>query len=567
MTILTLAAKDLRLLLRDRRALIILLAMPFIFILILGLSLGESFGRKPDDRMRVSIVNLDKGYAAPAPVREGLAWLGAPPAPGIHALSSLAFQRASQIVERDALVREGLAFLTATPTAGGFYDQALGAVALAEIARRLRTPREPWSQVLLRDLQTTEGIRLEMIDTVAEAEQLVLGRDRPGVLVFGPNFSDRVGRCSFLAGESAINPFFREGVNLDELDLQFLYPPPKSAAAGVIEQVAQGSLMRVILPWMIGKAFLRLSEKEFIDRLGREVRLPVPVGAELLFRLKKIELVDGKASLNDALRVAAKDQRELDDFQAKVGLGVQAALSRQFEKYDLTAQDWAALTKQDPKTGGSAGVSYRPDGGGLLSRGAYRYQLLVPSYTVMFAFFLVLTVGWLFVGERRQGTLRRLQAAPVTRTEILAGKLLPCYLLSLGQGLFLLGAGKLVFGMSWGPEPIWLLPVVLCTSLAAMGMALLIASVARTETQVAIYGSLLVLVLAVVSGCLMPRELMPEEMKAVSRLTPHAWALNAYNELLLTTTPNYAIVATGCAVLAGFGLVFIGLAWWFLKLD
>jgi ABC-type multidrug transport system permease subunit len=185
----------------------------------------------------------------------------------------------------------------------------------------------------------------------------------------------------------------------------------------------------------------------------------------------------------------------------------------------------------------------------------------------MFAFFLVLTVGWLFVGERRQGTLRRLQAAPVTHTEILVGKLVPCFLLSLGQGLFLLGAGRLVFGMSWGPDPAWLLPVVLSTSIAAMGLALLVASLARSETQVAIYGSLLVLVLGAVSGCLMPRELMPDEMKHLSRLTPHAWALDAYNELLLSPDPNYMIVATACGVLAGFGLVFVALAWWFLRLD
>ena len=37
-------------------------------------------------------------------------------------------------------------------------------------------------------------------------------------------------------------------------------------------------------------------------------------------------------------------------------------------------------------------------------------------------------------------------------------------------------------------------------SIAAMGLALLVASVARTETQVAIYGTLLVLVLAGISG-------------------------------------------------------------------
>src|SRR5947209_10670353 len=57
----TLAKKDLRLLMRDRRAVVILLAMPFIFILVLGMSLGEGFGQKPDDRLRVSLVDLDRG--------------------------------------------------------------------------------------------------------------------------------------------------------------------------------------------------------------------------------------------------------------------------------------------------------------------------------------------------------------------------------------------------------------------------------------------------------------------------------------------------------------------------
>jgi ABC-type multidrug transport system permease subunit len=147
--------------------------------------------------------------------------------------------------------------------------------------------------------------------------------------------------------------------------------------------------------------------------------------------------------------------------------------------------------------------------------------------------------------------------------------MIPCFLLSLVQGLFLLGAGKFVFGMSWGQRPQWLLPVVFTTSLAAMGLALLVASLARTETQVAIYGTLLVLLLAGVSGCLMPRELMPEQMKQVSRVTPHAWALDAYTELLSLSQaePNLALVGQACLVLAGFGVGFVLLAWWFLRLD
>ena len=44
--------------------------------------------------------------------------------------------------------------------------------------------------------------------------------------------------------------------------------------------------------------------------------------------------------------------------------------------------------------------------------------------------------------------------------------------------------------MSWGPQPGWLLLVVVATSWAAMGLAMLVAALARTETQVAIYGTL-----------------------------------------------------------------------------
>ena len=57
MVIWTLARKDLRLLVRDARALVILLVMPLVFILVLGISLGEGFGQKPEDRLRVSVLN------------------------------------------------------------------------------------------------------------------------------------------------------------------------------------------------------------------------------------------------------------------------------------------------------------------------------------------------------------------------------------------------------------------------------------------------------------------------------------------------------------------------------
>src|SRR5438876_11031313 len=92
MAIWTIARKEFRLLMRDRRAVLLLVAMPLLFILILGLLLGESFGQKPDDRQRVSIVDLDEGLP-PEPhagLRQAGSWLALTPTSPLLASVTLA---------------------------------------------------------------------------------------------------------------------------------------------------------------------------------------------------------------------------------------------------------------------------------------------------------------------------------------------------------------------------------------------------------------------------------------------------------------------------------------------
>lgn len=541
MVIATLARKDLRLLVRDPRALIILLAMPLIFIVVLGVSLGDGFGQKPADRLRVSVLVLDEG----------------PP----------------RMFDRPAIVREGLGVV------GGMAASPWAAAGFARANHDKWFPRDSWADRVMDDLRQTAGIRVELIKDEEEARMLVRTGKRAAVLILGKNFSRRVSRCSFLSpgwkeGLTAasafprpdpialafsaflderqdalpmylfdgLNPFYREGVDLSKLDVEVIRDPTQQTAAAIIDQVAQGSLTRVIMPWMIGRAFEKIRDPKFLALLG-EQDLPVYIQTFL-----KVFPEKEKTALSN---------------------GLENALKNLFSRYDLTAKTWAGLTKTIEATSGGAGTTeYREDGIGPLRRGGSRYQALVPSSLVMFAFFLVLTVGWLIVAERRQGTLKRLSLAPISRLEILAGKLLPCLVVSVFQGLAILLAGKLVFGMSWGTQPLWLVAVVLATSFAAMGMALWVAALARTETQVAIYGTLLVIVLAFLSGCLIgDRSLMPETMQTLSRVAPHAWALDAYRQLLTNPSPNLAMVAQACAVLVGFGVGFLGLAWMSLKWD
>ena len=96
-----------------------------------------------------------------------------------------------------------------------------------------------------------------------------------------------------------------------------------------------------------------------------------------------------------------------------------------------------------------------------------------------------------------------------------------------------------------------------------------VAGLAKTETQVAVYGTLLVLVLAGISGSMLPREMLPDNIRQLSLLTPHAWALDAYAQLLNpdNVAPQVEQIGTACFVLTLFGLGLLGLSWLVMKLD
>ena len=184
------------------------------------------------------------------------------------------------------------------------------------------------------------------------------------------------------------------------------------------------------------------------------------------------------------------------------------------------------------------------------------YDRLVPGFTVMFTFFLVNVMARSFIAERDIGTLRRLRIAPLSPSGLLIGKTLPYLVISLLQSTTLFVCGRLLFDMTWGEQPWLMVPLVVCTSLAATSLGLLIAASVRTDAQVSSYGNLIVISLAGVSGCFMPREWMPDFMKEISVVTPHAWSLIGYMELLLNPQPEVAVIVKSCLMLLGFSAVF-----------
>ena len=164
---------------------------------------------------------------------------------------------------------------------------------------------------------------------------------------FSAQISARINECSFLA--DGINPFHRDGVYLNKIDARLIRDSKQPGAAAIIDQVAQVSLLRVILPWMIGKAFERLSDQQFIQLLGEKVQLPLPNNVLVRAAFGGEDKVALKTMLDLA---AGSNEKEAREYRRKVGQGVQAALKEQFKKYDLTGKTWATLTRStDEKSG------------------------------------------------------------------------------------------------------------------------------------------------------------------------------------------------------------------------
>lgn len=190
------------------------------------------------------------------------------------------------------------------------------------------------------------------------------------------------------------------------------------------------------------------------------------------------------------------------------------------------------------------------------------YNELVPGWTVMFVFFLVNIMARSFIHERDLGTLRRLRIAPVNPTGVILGKTTPFYIVSVVQTALLFLTGRFLFGMSWGVEPWLLIPIILSTSLAATTLGLMVATLVKTEAQVSAYANFVVIVMAGISGCFLPRDWLPDFMKTISLATPHAWALMSYREALTTASPMYGDIFQCCGIMLAFSLGYFAIGAW-----
>jgi ABC-2 type transport system permease protein len=191
------------------------------------------------------------------------------------------------------------------------------------------------------------------------------------------------------------------------------------------------------------------------------------------------------------------------------------------------------------------------------------FAYTAPSNLVLFVFITSLAGAADLIEARRLGVTRRLLATPTSATTILLGEALARFALALVQGLIIFLAGWLVFGVDWGDPPAALLLVVLF-SLVGTGVAMLFGAVLRNAEQATSIGPPVGIALGMLGGCMWPLAVVPEPMRVVGHLFPHAWAMDAFVDLIAKDA-GLAGIAVPLAVLAAFAAVLLTLAVWRLR--
>jgi ABC-2 type transport system permease protein len=195
-------------------------------------------------------------------------------------------------------------------------------------------------------------------------------------------------------------------------------------------------------------------------------------------------------------------------------------------------------------------------------RPRYNPGLRSPNYIVpglvgvILTLTMVLITAMAIVRERERGTLEQLIVTPITKTELMLGKIAPYVGVGLIQMTAVLILGRFVFDVPLTGNIVLLYGVSLVFIIASLAFGLFISTLVRTQQQAmqASFGFMLPNIL--LSGFMFPRQAMPEIAQWLGLLVPLTYFLKVVRGILLKGVGLEALWQE-VLILAGFAVVLI----------
>jgi ABC-2 type transport system permease protein len=159
----------------------------------------------------------------------------------------------------------------------------------------------------------------------------------------------------------------------------------------------------------------------------------------------------------------------------------------------------------------------------------------IPGFILFAMFFIVIPLGGSMVTEKTEGAFNRLKTLPVNVTILLVSKVILFLGVCLIQFFLMILVGTWIMPVFFGTPALQLgahytiiLFATICAALAATGFGLLVGSFATSQGQAALFGSVMVVILGVISGTFLPVYLMPSSLQNLSLFSPIRWGIDNY---------------------------------------
>ena len=163
----------------------------------------------------------------------------------------------------------------------------------------------------------------------------------------------------------------------------------------------------------------------------------------------------------------------------------------------------------------------------------------IGATAILFLLFSAMQGAAISIDERQNGISDRLMVGPIGAFGMLSGKFAFLSLIGFFQAAIICAVAAIFFHVPVLPHIGPLACACLGAAVLASGLALLMASLCKTQTQMNTLSTFAVLLLSAVGGSMVPRFMMPGWLQQLGVATPNYWSIEAF----------YGILARGQTVL------------------
>lgn len=235
----------------------------------------------------------------------------------------------------------------------------------------------------------------------------------------------------------------------------------------------------------------------------------------------------------------------------------QAEVEAVFQKAVLA---WAEASTSDTLVIVEKAVSEEPEA----PLGGNPYNQTSPGILVQFAIFQMFSSAIILVQERKVRCLQRLMTTAMRPSEIIAGHWLAMFVMVFLQIAILIVFGQLVLDVNYLGSPLGTLLIAIGLGCWVASMALLIGVISKGEEQAVLFSLVAMFLFTSLGGAWFPLESAGKLFNTVGHLTPAAWAMDGFQNILVRGLGLGSAIQP-VLILLGYAVLFFIMAVWLFR--